>query len=250
MRPEIGEVRKMFLAVGDLLNKKGSSHTSWGSVDWTKHDGDSLKAVGLAGKDAPYLGVADESGGGGGGIEGGGGGGDGAVRVAVADLADDDGCGEDYNDIGVKSIVSLDSDGGGGGAAEVLGTKLSLSSSVDLVGGWHPQSGSHQERVKAMDLFWKKPLPSPEDMARWYEDEVTPGGSPWCLLLQPRKWKIEGFEGVRSPKTVGGNPNKVVTRAISNSTSTTFLFESSYYIETVRSLLHVRNVCFIQSLVG
>jgi serine/threonine protein kinase len=100
-------------------------------------------------------------------------------------------------------------------------------------------------------------VPAAVDMERWYLDSRSSRGSPWCLALRPRKWKLEGFQklgkkerqqqhqqrdGVSdsggSGGSGGGSPSRkkkssLVEGAVMISTSTTFLFEVDEYEDLV-----------------
>mmetsp|Transcript_30409 Transcript_30409/g.61903 ORF Transcript_30409/g.61903 Transcript_30409/m.61903 type:complete len:974 (+) Transcript_30409:172-3093(+) len=212
-RPEVAEVLETFQVIAELLVRQGSAHESWSTVDWESGLEKEKESFTEQDEGRGEQGAEEERGGGGG--------------LSIA-LGEETYCSdEESGGVFQPSLSSQDSEGS-------LPFRMSSHEDFALNAGWHPESGTQQERNLALKLFWKKTPPNAVDMTRWYEDAISSRGSPWCLLNTPRKWKVEGVDQVEGRRTIGGVPNKTVTRAISTSTSTTFLFDPNDYRETVR----------------
>jgi hypothetical protein len=221
MRPEIGEVRQAFSGVQAHLARLGSSHDSWSSVDWTKSISDS----GTEEEEAQSANIP-------------------AVRFHE-EAQDDKGSGGAAEDAAVDDEEEDDDDDR---YSHATVSQVMVPKDVALLQGWHPDSGTSQERARALKLFWKGPLPDAKDMARWYEDEQTSAGSPWCLLAAPRRWSVEGLNSIRDTETVGPKPSSFTRAALLSSTSTTVMFESEFYTEKASVAIKKNNQVSINEI--
>jgi hypothetical protein len=113
--------------------------------------------------------------------------------------------------------------------------------------GWHPQSGSTEERVGALRHYGLEALTGPtsgaEQRKRWYRGE-----SPWDACLSPHKWVIEDASALdvapqgetasasthglsaRKTKSTGGS----LTRGILSVVKSNMTFYKGHYEETVK----------------
>eukprot|EP00615_Pteridomonas_danica_P012264 CAMPEP_0114331636 /NCGR_PEP_ID=MMETSP0101-20121206/2544_1 /TAXON_ID=38822 ORGANISM="Pteridomonas danica, Strain PT" /NCGR_SAMPLE_ID=MMETSP0101 /ASSEMBLY_ACC=CAM_ASM_000211 /LENGTH=579 /DNA_ID=CAMNT_0001462035 /DNA_START=18 /DNA_END=1758 /DNA_ORIENTATION=+ len=94
--------------------------------------------------------------------------------------------------------------------------------------GWHPQSGSIEERRLALETY-KLDIStlSIDDMTGWYS-----GDSPWHAGTVPHKWVFEKMETLKIGKT-----KKSFSKSISKISKSTYLFYMTHFEESTRYIM-------------